>query len=112
MAALRTFWEPAGEGLLLARLRPAERSAIRCYWGEIRPSTTRRVCVGASRRLAKVHLLLEHFEEMPHDTVVDVELILGERSTPQVSDPLPEGCPRAAVRHQVRRAAKVIPRQL
>ena len=53
----------------------------------------------AWRRLAKVHLLLEHFEDVPHDTVVDVEFILGGRSTPKVSERLPEGCPRAAVRH-------------
>jgi hypothetical protein len=40
-----------------------------------------------------VHLLLEHFEEVPHDTVVDVEFILGERSTPKVSERVLEGCP-------------------
>ena len=58
-----------------------------------------RFCPFASHRLAKVHLLLEHFEDVPHDTVVDVEFILGGRSTPKVSERLPEGCPRAAVRH-------------
>src|SRR5215469_5198173 len=32
-----------------------------------------RFCPLASHRLAKVHLLLEHFEDVPHDAVVDVE---------------------------------------
>jgi hypothetical protein len=37
--------------------------------------------------------LLEHFEQVAHGDVVDVEYILGERSAPKVSERLPEGMP-------------------
>jgi len=48
----------------------------------------------ANRTMQTAHAwLLEHFEQVAHGAVVDVEYILGERSAPKVSERLPDGMP-------------------
>src|SRR6516164_5864591 len=48
----------------------------------------------ANRTMQTAHVwLLEHFEQVAHGDVVDVEYILGERSAPKMSERFPKGMP-------------------
>ena len=48
----------------------------------------------ASRTMQTAHVwLLEHFEQVAHGAVVDVEYLLGERSAPKMSERFPKGMP-------------------
>ena len=48
----------------------------------------------ASRTMQTAHVWLpEHFEQVAHGAVVDVEYLLGERSAPKMSERFPKGMP-------------------